>query len=231
MRIGILASSGGSAFIETWKILCKYSSTKHDYFVVTDRECGIEIFCRNNDIFCKRIKYINRRQFSIDTSDYIQSIGGVDVILLYFLRILTKDLFVRYPCLNIHPALLPAFRGVNAVEQFIQSGAKFMGATLHMIDEGIDTGAIVAQIQTPMPPQTKLEKACKVSFLQKVYLGLVGIELLEKNYIAFNNNFSSFEIIKNLPYSLSANPILQDPNYVKGFFELQQYEDTQIINP
>lgn len=231
MRIGILASSGGSTFIETWKILCKYSSTKHDYFVITDRECGIETFCRNNDISCKRVKYVNRKQFSIDTIDYIHSIGDVDVIFLYFLRILTKDIFIKYPCLNIHPALLPAFRGVNAVEQFIQSGAKFIGATLHMIDEGIDTGAIVAQVQTPMPHQAKLSEASKISFLQKVYLTLIGIELLEKNYIAFINDFSNFEIKNNLPYSLSANPTLQDSNFVKGFLELQQRENTQIINP
>ncbi|MDG2989562.1 hypothetical protein L3556_01240 [Candidatus Synechococcus calcipolaris G9] len=230
MRIGILASSGGSAFIETWKILCKYSSTKHDYFVFTDRECGIENFCRNNDIPYKRITYVDRKRFSIEANEYIYSIGGVDVIFLYFLRILTKDLFMKYPCLNIHPALLPAFKGINAVEQFIQSGAKFMGATLHLIDEGIDTGAIIAQIQTPMPHQTNLEKASKVSFLQKVYLTLIGIELLEKNYIAFANDFSSFEIIEALPYSLSANPILQNSNFVEGFLELQQHENTKIIN-
>lgn len=229
MRIGILASSGGSAFIETWKILCKYSSTKHDYFVVTDRECGIETFCHNNDISCKRIKYINRKQFSIDTSEYIQSIGGVDVIFLYFLRILTKDLFMRYPCLNIHPALLPAFRGVNAVEQFIQSGAKFMGATLHIIDEGIDTGSIIAQVQLPVKPQTTLEQANKVSFLQKVYLTLVGIDLLELQCLSFNKEYLGFEWKKTLPYSHYANPVLQNQNLLTGFIELQKRENYQIM--
>lgn len=230
MRIGILASSGGSAFIETWRILCKYSLYNHDYFVITDRECDIEHFCEKNNISCKRIKYINRKQFSADTSNYIQSIGGLDVIFLYFLRILTEDLFKRYLCLNIHPALLPAFRGINAVEQFVQSKAKFMGATLHMIDEGIDTGAIIAQVQTPMPYPIQLEKAYKASFLQKVYLNLVGIELMEKNYITFNDNFLDFEIANNLPYSLSASPVLQDPNIVHGFLKLQEHENTKVIN-
>jgi phosphoribosylglycinamide formyltransferase 1 len=229
MRIGILASSGGSAFIEAWKILCKCSSTKHEYFIITDRECGIEVFCRENNISCKRIEYTNRKKFSADTSIYIQNIGGLDVIFLYFLRILTEEVFTKYPCLNIHPSLLPAFKGLNAVDQFLQSGAKFMGATLHIVDQGIDTGTIIAQIQTPTLSTIERKKANKISFLQKVYLTLVGIELVERSHIIFNADFSEFKITENLPFSAYANPVLQNIEFLQGFLKLQHDENTLVI--
>ena len=47
--------------------------------------------------------------------------------------------------LNIHPALLPAFPGLNAQKQAIEFGAKFSGCTVHLVDEGIDTGPIILQ--------------------------------------------------------------------------------------
>jgi phosphoribosylglycinamide formyltransferase-1 len=229
MRIAVLVSSGGSAFIAAWKILSEYSSNQHEYIVITDRKCEIEKFCSENMLKYKRIEYKNRNQFSLDSYKYIQRNGGIDFAFLYFLRILTKELFQNYPCLNIHPSLLPAFKGLNSVEQFLQSGAKFIGATLHLVDEGVDTGSIVAQVQVPIKPKITLEQAQKISFLQKVYLTLVGIELLEMQCITFNERYLGFEWVKTLPYSPHANPVLQNQRFLEGFINLQKQENYQIM--
>lgn len=64
-----------------------------------------------------------------------------------YMRLLSPE-FVRglgRPILNIHPGLLPAFPGLDAARQALEHGAKVAGATVHFVDEGLDTGPIVAQ--------------------------------------------------------------------------------------
>jgi phosphoribosylglycinamide formyltransferase-1 len=77
----------------------------------------------------------------------------VDLVCLAgFMRVL-GPLFVRaYPnrALNIHPSLLPAFPGLEAQKQALESGVKFTGCTVHMLDEGVDTGPIICQAVVPV---------------------------------------------------------------------------------
>lgn len=230
MRIGILSSAQGSAFFASRKIIENYYPGKHEYFIITDRECGTESQCVSTNISYVRIEYKNRREFSDNLFLYLESIGGVDVIFLYFLRIITEKIFTNFICLNIHPALLPAFKGLDAIEQFLKSGSKFLGASLHLVDQGIDTGKIIAQVQTPVTHNISTEQANKISFLQKVYLTLLGIELLENMSISFTKDFSNFSLADKLHYTVSANPAIQDNCIQKGFEDLQKAEDTFIIN-
>ena len=72
----------------------------------------------------------------------------VDLIALAgYMRILSKTLLSVYQkkIVNIHPSLLPAFKGKNAIQQAIDYGVKIVGATIHYVDEGIDTGEIISQ--------------------------------------------------------------------------------------
>ncbi len=69
------------------------------------------------------------------------------VCLAGFMRIISPQFVKKYKyrILNIHPAILPAFSGLNAQKQAIDYGAKFSGCTVHFVDEGIDTGPIILQ--------------------------------------------------------------------------------------
>ena len=60
---------------------------------------------------------------------------------------------LRFPdrIVNVHPSLLPAFGGIRAIEQAIDHGVKVVGVTVHLVDEGVDTGAILLQRAIPMP--------------------------------------------------------------------------------
>ena len=78
---------------------------------------------------------------------------GVDLVCLAGFMRLLSPVFVRaFPerIVNIHPALLPAFPGLEAQRQAWEHGAKVSGATVHLVDEGLDSGPIVAQEAVPV---------------------------------------------------------------------------------
>ncbi len=76
------------------------------------------------------------------------------VVLAGFMRILKGQLLRAFPqkVVNIHPALLPAFPGLEAWKQALDAGAKTTGVTVHFVDQGIDTGPIIAQEKAPVLP-------------------------------------------------------------------------------
>ncbi len=77
----------------------------------------------------------------------------VDLVCLAgFMRILTPYFVRAFPqrILNIHPALLPAFPGLEAQKRALEAGVKFTGCTVHIVDEDVDTGPIVCQTVVPV---------------------------------------------------------------------------------
>jgi len=79
--------------------------------------------------------------------------AGVDLVILTgYMRILSSD-FVRHfrnRILNIHPALLPSFRGMDAFSQALDYGVKWTGTSVHVVDEDVDHGPIVYQLPVPV---------------------------------------------------------------------------------
>jgi len=74
------------------------------------------------------------------------------VVLTGFMRILSPT-FVRHykdRILNIHPALLPSFRGMDAFQQALDHGVKWTGTTIHIVDEDVDHGPIILQVPVPV---------------------------------------------------------------------------------
>ena len=76
------------------------------------------------------------------------------VVLAGFMRILKGELLRAFAqkVVNIHPALLPSFPGLEAWKQALEYGAKMTGVTVHFVDQGIDTGPIIAQETVPILP-------------------------------------------------------------------------------
>ncbi len=74
------------------------------------------------------------------------------VVLTGYMRILSSSFVQHYPgrILNIHPALLPSFRGLNAFQQALDYGVKWSGTTIHLVDDHIDHGPIIYQVPVPV---------------------------------------------------------------------------------
>jgi phosphoribosylglycinamide formyltransferase 1 len=78
---------------------------------------------------------------------------GVDVVVLAgFMHLLTAAFLDRFPdrIVNVHPSLLPAFPGAHAVEEQLAAGVAESGATVHLVDEGVDSGPILRQERVPV---------------------------------------------------------------------------------
>jgi phosphoribosylglycinamide formyltransferase-1 len=80
-------------------------------------------------------------------ADFLAGQGTELVVLAGYMALLTPGFLQRFPgrVINVHPALLPAFPGLRAIEQALEYGVKVFGVTVHFVDEGIDTGPIIAQ--------------------------------------------------------------------------------------
>jgi phosphoribosylglycinamide formyltransferase-1 len=91
---------------------------------------------------------LDRAEYDELLIDHLERAGVDLVVLTGYMRILTPE-FVRHfknRTINIHPALLPAFRGLDAFQQALDYGVKVTGTTIHLVDEKVDHGPIIYQV-------------------------------------------------------------------------------------
>jgi phosphoribosylglycinamide formyltransferase-1 len=90
-------------------------------------------------------------------ADWLERHGVGLVVLAGYMQLLSPSFLQRFPgrVVNVHPALLPAFPGIRAIEQALDYGVKVFGVTVHFVDEGVDTGPIVLQRAVDLPAATE----------------------------------------------------------------------------
>ena len=86
-----------------------------------------------------------RQEFDSTLSNYLKKIDFDLIVLAGFMRILGREFIKKYEnkIINLHPSLLPKYPGLNTHEKVLENKDKFHGATVHMVDEGLDTGKII----------------------------------------------------------------------------------------
>ncbi len=96
----------------------------------------------------------DRTRFTAAICDAADDAGAEALVLAGFMRILGPEAVMRFPnrILNVHPSLLPAFPGRDAVDQALAYGVTVSGVTVHLVDEQVDHGPIVAQRPVPVRP-------------------------------------------------------------------------------
>ena len=161
-KIGILLSGRGSNFeaiarnVQAGKIAAEIA------IVISNKESagGLDI-ARQLGIqaICIPSKGKEREAFEQELVAALRD-AQVDLVCLAgFMRVLTPYFIRAFQgrILNIHPALLPSFPGVEAQKQALDYGAKFAGCTVHFVDEGVDTGAVVCQAAVPIHDDDTVE--------------------------------------------------------------------------
>ncbi len=104
----------------------------------------------------ERAEYPDRAARDRAMADWLEGLGVELVVLAGYMQLLDPGFLARFGSrvINVHPALLPAFPGIRAVEQALDYGVKVFGVTVHFVDEGVDTGRIIAQRDVDLPDAT-----------------------------------------------------------------------------
>lgn len=156
IKIGVIASGRGSnlqAILDEIKagningeVVVVISDYVDSYALERARKVGITA------VSVVRKECANKAEFEIKIDEALRKCGVELVVLAGFMRILSGDFISKWThrVLNIHPALLPSFMGLDAQGQALDYGVKVAGCTVHFVDEGMDTGPIIIQKVVPV---------------------------------------------------------------------------------
>lgn len=204
--LGVIGSSGGSALAAANECLTN-AGKKPSWFVVTDRDCGLLTWAKTNAVALKKINYSDAETFSQQAFCFFRQQGLRDVLLFYTRRV-DKPLIDHMDVYNIHPSLLPSFPGLGSVRKALRAGVDRIGATLHRVDAGLDTGEILSQISAPVGPDCLLGYGERISFVQKIWLTLRWYEMMvgdlappTKTSLSDAVREAFIQFVKNLGYS------------------------------
>ena len=158
LRLGVLGSGAGSNMQSIVDAIAAGELDAEIAIVISDvadakildraRRHGIE--CRHLDCSPFRTKLDGAAEK--ECIELLKSAGVDTVVLAGFMRIVKAGLLGAFPnrVINIHPALLPAFPGVESWKQALDYGCKVAGVTVHFVDSGTDTGPIIVQRAVPV---------------------------------------------------------------------------------
>ena len=92
-------------------------------------------------------------------ADWLGARGVRWVVLAGYMQLLRPNFLDRFPgrVINVHPALLPQFPGAHAIEDALAAGVRETGATVHYVDEGVDSGPVIVQERVPVEPGDTVE--------------------------------------------------------------------------
>jgi phosphoribosylglycinamide formyltransferase-1 len=155
-RLGVMASGNGSNF-EALVEACRSGLLKATVamLVVNNRDCGALRRAERLTIPCRLIDHRDHPDRPSLDRALITTFreAAVDLVVMAgWMRIITPVLLEAFPdrVVNIHPSLLPNFRGVDAVGQALAAGVRISGCTAHLVSEEVDAGPILVQAAVPV---------------------------------------------------------------------------------
>jgi phosphoribosylglycinamide formyltransferase-1 len=149
MRVGVLASGAGTnlqALLDNVHgdevEVVAVASDKPDAQAL-ERAVAVGIATR---VF-QRADFEDRAARDAAIADWLESLGVELVVLAGYMALLDAGFISRFRdrIVNVHPALLPAFAGIRSIKQAVDYGVRVFGVTVHLVDEGVDTGPIILQ--------------------------------------------------------------------------------------
>lgn len=168
MKIAVFASGTGSNFsailesiqskkITNVEVVLLVSDRPEALAVQKAREAGIPVFT------FKAKDFLDKRGYEVKILEELTQRQVEFIVLAGYMRLLGHVLLTAYngKIINVHPSLLPAFAGKDAIGQALDYGVKVTGVTVHYVDEGMDTGPIIAQQAANVDPDETRETLVK----------------------------------------------------------------------
>lgn len=154
--IGVLVSGEGTnlqALIDAGLPIAAVASNRPDSRALARAE-GAALPARVFDLE----EYPNRGARDREMADWLL-LRGVDLVVLAgYMHLLTSEFLERFPerVVNVHPSLLPEFPGAHAIDDALAAGVETTGVTVHYVDDGLDTGAVIRQESVELEPRESL---------------------------------------------------------------------------
>ena len=103
-------------------------------------------------------EFADREQRDATMANWLQEHGARLVVCAGYMHLLTPPFLERFPerVVNVHPSLLPQFPGARAIEDALAAGVETTGVTVHLVDDGLDTGPVLRQEPVPVEPRESL---------------------------------------------------------------------------
>ena len=156
LRLGVMASGSGTNF-ETLVARCRDGSLPAEVtlLIVNQPGCGAVDRARRLGIRWRLLEhrhYPSRQALDRDLCDSFRATAVDLVVMAGWMRVVTSTLIDAFPerLVNIHPSLLPSFRGIDAVGQALAAGVTITGCTSHLVSEEVDAGRILVQAAVPV---------------------------------------------------------------------------------
>ena len=166
MRLGIMCSGNGTNFEN---IVTNPICNKHEVVLMihNTKQCGA--IARAAKFGIPHIRVPHKDE---DKMIELFKAWRVDLIVLAgYMRVIKNPDAFPAPMINVHPSLLPKYKGLNAVEQAMDSGDSVTGCTVHYVTEELDGGTIIAQQEVPILPDDTVESLTKA--IQRMEYGLL----------------------------------------------------------
>ena len=166
MRLGIMCSGNGTNFEN---IVTNPICNKHEVVLMihNTKQCGAVARAAKFGIPHVRVPHKDE-----DKMIELFKAWRVDLIILAgYMRVIKNPAAFPAPMINVHPSLLPKYKGLNAVEQAMDSGDSVTGCTVHYVTEELDGGTIIAQQEVPILPDDTVESLTKA--IQRMEYGLL----------------------------------------------------------
>ena len=189
-----LLSAGGSAVFKAIE-LTEIDPSR--VFIVSDRKCPALISAQEKGFDSFLIEHNDVGTFSNELS-FLLSEKKVSALLLLYSKMIGPDIYERFKTYNVHPSILPSFPGLGAEKQASEYRALFQGASLHKVDEGIDTGQLIAQVITPTNKNSTVNTRKKLSYVQKTILTTFFITMHENPSFLQIEDFQYLQLANSL---------------------------------
>ena len=156
--IGVLVSGSGSnlqALLDAGLPISAVASNRNDAYALV-RAHGAGVPAATFSLDC----HADREERDLVMATWLEEHGVELVVLAGYMHLLTKPFLDRFSdrIVNVHPSLLPQFPGADAIVDALAAGVETTGVTIHLVDEGLDTGTVLRQEAVPLDPRETLEE-------------------------------------------------------------------------
>ena len=194
IKLGIMASGSGTNFAAIAQAIAdKKLNAEIKVLIYNNPQAKVKERAKQwqvPTVLINHREYPKREELDQKIVNTLQEYDVQWVIMAGWMRIVTQVLLDNFPnhIINIHPSLLPSFKGINAVEQALKAQVKITGCTVHLVNLEVDSGQIIMQSAVPVLPDDTLETLHNRIQVQEHLILPQAISLAANNYELTTND-------------------------------------------